>query len=860
MKLKTKFTLIVSIFVVTILLLTALFAFSHYKKTIAEMIAQQQFLMISALADEIDSKLLTAQQDLVDVGKSVPPDIMQNPGKAQAFLDSQPLLHRMFDNDTGFFTPAGKTFVESPYAPGRRGLDFSFREYIINTLKTKKPYISDPFMSSKPHKHPVIMLTVPLFDSKGKITGILAGSIDLMRDNFLGRISTLKVGKTGNFYMYATDGTMIMHPDRKRILVKQDRGLNRLFDMARDGFEGTGETATSYGMKAVTSFKRLKTKDWILAANYPQAEAYLPIQKVKGYFLIATIITVLVVFFVVSFVIKYLTNPLELFTRHIEELPQKTGDDRLLNIKTKDEIGTLSLAFNKMEVERKKAEEALRESEEQYRSLVNTLNIGIFRTAAVGGRFIQANPALANIHGYDSVEELLKVKVTDLWANPEDRKNYIDELRGNGYIRNKEFAFLKKDGTPILCLMTASAQYDENRNFKWIHGTVEDISEHKKLEEQLRQVQKMSAIGVLAGGVAHNFNNILTAIIGFGTMAKKRIKDDEITKEFIDEILLSAKRAAELTHGLLAFSRKDILLPKQVDLNDIVRKIHKMIGKIIGEDIELKTILVNGNLTVLVDESQMEQVLLNLVTNARDAMPDGGYLVIQTEEINIDEDYAEAHFFESLGEYAVLTVSDTGIGMDYKIRENIFEPFFTTKEVGKGTGLGLSMIYGIIKQHNGNINVYSEVGKGTTFRVYLPLVQTEEAISKPTETFPKGKGETIIVAEDDLQVRGIMKQLLKENGYEIIEAENGEEAARKFTENKSAVSLILLDVIMPVKNGREAYEEIKKLLPEIKAIFMSGYTDDVISRKGILEEGFDFISKPINPDTLMRKIRDVLDR
>jgi PAS domain S-box-containing protein len=510
---------------------------------------------------------------------------------------------------------------------------------------------------------------------------------------------------------------------------------------------------------------------------------------------------------------------------------------------------------------RKQAEDALRESEDQYRNLVNTINIGIFRTAAGGGRFIQANPALANIHGYDSVEELLKVQVTDLWANPEDRKNYIDELRGNGYIRNKEFTFLKKDGTPILCLMTAVAQYDENGNFKWIHGTVEDVSEQKKLEEQLRQSQKMEAIGTLAGGVAHDFNNILTAIIGFGAMAQKRVKDDEKTKEFIGEVLLGANRAAELTRGLLAFSRKQAIILKHMDLNAIVRKIKKMFGRVLGEDIELKTILANRNLPVLVDESQIEQVLLNLVTNARDAMPDGGYLVIQTEEINIDKGYAEAHFFESPGKYAVLTVSDTGIGMDLKTRENIFEPFFTTKEVGKGTGLGLSMVYGTIKQHNGNINVYSEVGKGTTFRIYLPLAQTEaEPISKPIETLPKGKGETIIIAEDEAQVRNIMKYLLQENGYMTIEAENGEDAVRKFKENRDTVSLIILDVIMPVKNGREAYEEIKGIEPGIKTIFMSGYTDDIISRKGILEEGFDFISKPINPETLMRKIGEVLGK
>ena len=401
----------------------------------------------------------------------------------------------------------------------------------------------------------------------------------------------------------------------------------------------------------------------------------------------------------------------------------------------------------------------------------------------------------------------------------------------------------------------------------YLHFAI-DISERKKaeaernkLEEQLHHAQKMESIGILAGGVAHDFNNILSAIIGYGYMAQTMLKKDAATGGYIQEILDAANRAAELTRGLLAFSRKQVIAPALADLNEIVRNIEKMLRRVLTEDIELRTDLHVGELPVMVDVGQMEQVLMNLATNARDAMPDGGHLIIQTDTVHVDRDYAKAHFSQNADTYAILIVSDTGVGMANGIKENIFEPFFTTKEAGKGTGLGLSMVYGIVKQHHGNIRVYSEVGKGTTFKIYLPLAQTKiEEFPATIHPLPKGEGETILITEDETQVRESIRLILQENGYKIIEAENGQDAVRKFKENRDSVSLILLDVIMPAKNGREAYEEIKGICPAVKAIFMSGYTDDIISKKGILEEGFELISKPINPDALIRKIRIILDR
>ena len=488
MKLKAKFTLIISIFIIILLGLIAFLAFSNYKKSIKETISQQQFLMVSQLADEIDSKLMTAQEHLIAVGEVTPKDILRSPEKAQAFLDNRPSLHLMFDNHLFLFTPSGKIFVESPYAPGRRGFDASFREYIINTFKTKQPYISDPYVSSQQHKHPAIMLTVPLFDGKGKITGILAGGIDLMRDNFLGRISTLKIGETGNLYLYNTDGTMIMHPDKTRILVNQPRGLNRLYDMARDGFEGTGETTTSYGLKAVSSFKRMKAKKWILAANYPSVEAYRPVRRAEQYFLVVTIAGIVAVFLIISFIIKYLIYPIELFTRHVEDLPQKIGDERFLNIKTKDEIGTLALTFNKMVTEIDKRS-ALERSEELYRTITEFATDFVFWRAP-DNKLVYVSENCEKFCGYTEEEFYASPELIETMIHPDDLTIWADHLRdvhSKGMHEQLELRIVTKNGQVRWIAHNCLPVYDRKGTYRGRRGSHSDTTERKQAEEALKK-------------------------------------------------------------------------------------------------------------------------------------------------------------------------------------------------------------------------------------------------------------------------------------------------------------------------------------------------------------------------------------
>ncbi|MFA6053961.1 MAG: response regulator [Thermodesulfovibrionales bacterium] len=385
--------------------------------------------------------------------------------------------------------------------------------------------------------------------------------------------------------------------------------------------------------------------------------------------------------------------------------------------------------------------------------------------------------------------------------------------------------------------------------------------ERERLLTQLLQAQKMEAVGQLAGGISHDFNNILTAMIGYGHLLKMKMKDDDPLRTYADNILSLSDKAANLTQSLLAFSRKRIMNPCPANLNEIIVRIDYLLSRIIGEDIHLQTMLSEEDLIVMADSGQIEQVLMNLATNARDAMPEGGFLSIGTEKIAIDNEFITEHGFGNEGEYALISLTDTGVGMDRETREKIFEPFFTTKEVGKGTGLGLSMVYGIIKQHEGFINVYSEPGMGTTFRIYLPLIEAKVEQIKPEAIQPIETGtETVLLAEDEETIREFIKKLLEEYGYKVITAVDGQTAINEFKAHQDKIQLMLLDVIMPNRNGKEAYDEIKKIRPDIKVLFMSGYPADIIHKQDIIEKGFAYVEKPASPTKLLRKIREVLGK
>ena len=387
-----------------------------------------------------------------------------------------------------------------------------------------------------------------------------------------------------------------------------------------------------------------------------------------------------------------------------------------------------------------------------------------------------------------------------------------------------------------------------------------DITERKSLEKQLQHAQKMEAIGTLAGGIAHDFNNILTAIIGYAHLLEMNMSKNDPLTAHLEGILSGADRAANLTRSLLAFSRKQEIELKPTELNKVIVNVEKMLRRLVREDIEFNTSLSNEELTVMADAPQIEQILMNFTANARDAIRENGMITIGTRLVELGMEFRVVHEFGEPGRYALLTFSDTGAGMDEQTRQRIFEPFFTTKEVGKGTGLGLSVAYGIIKQHHGFITCYSEPGRGTTFRVYLPLIFESVEVSKstPDGILPRGT-ETLLLAEDDAMTRKLSRLILENSGYRVFEAADGEEAVAQFIAHKDEIRLVLMDVIMPRMNGKEAYKRMEQIKPGIKVIFISGYTADIFQKEEIFKEGINFLSKPLMHKELFVAVRNLLD-
>ena len=506
-------------------------------------------------------------------------------------------------------------------------------------------------------------------------------------------------------------------------------------------------------------------------------------------------------------------------------------------------------------------EEAVKEAEGRYRAIFEGAAEGILVADMEIRRFRYCNPAICEMLGYTE-EELIGLVVTDI--HPKESLDHVlaeFEAQAHGdRLLAPNLPCLRKDGCVVYADVQTTSIVIDGRGCNV--GFFTDVTKRRQIEEQFRQAQKMEAIGTLTGGIAHDFNNLLSVIIGNAELLDEEIGKDDPKSKFLDEIKHAGHRATTLIRQLLAFSRKQIIQPEVINLNETIIDLEKMLGRIIGEDVDLEMIASPGLWLVSIDPGQVEQVIMNLAVNARDAMPKGGNLTIETANVNLDAGYFRDRGVESPpGPYVMIAVSDTGVGMDEQARLRAFEPFFTTKEKGKGTGLGLSTVYGIVKQNNGHIWTYSEPGQGTTIKIYLPRAK-EDTVTVKEEKAIEGslKGsETILLVEDDHSLRKLAKRVLAKFGYNVLDAKNGKEALRIFREYEGPIELALTDVVMPDMSGAELVKHLLPLKPDLKVIYMSGYTDNAIAHHGVLDRGINFVEKPFSAETLAGKVRKALD-
>jgi two-component system, cell cycle sensor histidine kinase and response regulator CckA len=518
-------------------------------------------------------------------------------------------------------------------------------------------------------------------------------------------------------------------------------------------------------------------------------------------------------------------------------------------------------AFVRDLTERKQAEEALARAHE-FR--IKALDSAILAVGALDreGRFTLVNHRLCEMVGYSEAELLsqhfsMVLPPDDL---PRITEQFYRTVQEGAVLERTETQIVRKDGKQITVAFGWSPLVEEGKIVGLV-GTGEDITERKRLEDQLLQAQKLESVGRLAGGIAHDFNNLLTAVLGYTELAAEEGDLNAHGQEFLHNVTQAAEKASDLTRQLLAFARRQVIEPKVVNLNDLIFSLDTILRRLIPESIALVTLPEEGLHAVKVDPGQFEQILVNLVINARDAMPQGGKITIDTQNVTLDAEYARHHEGVVPGEYAMLAVSDTGVGMEEGIRLHIFEPFYTTKEKGRGTGLGLATVYGIAKQAGGHIWLYSEPGRGTTFKIYLPrTTETPEAVPAAVQRAEPLRGsETILVAEDEAAVRALTVSTLRGRGYTVLEATNGEEALEIAKGREQEIALLITDVVMPKMSGKELAERLQALHPDLKVLFASGYTENTIVHHGVLEEGVAFLPKPFTPTILARKVREVLE-
>ena len=763
---------------------------------------------------------------------------------------------------------------------GVKGNDFSYRTFIQKQILKKEGYLEYEWKNPNEPQEKPKALYMSYFDPWDWI--ISASSyksefINLININdFKDRISRLTFGETGYSFILNSQGDIVIHPELSGNVIdmKGAKGFPIAREMVRlkKGYltYWWQNPSEAHPREKFIAFEYIPAFDWIVVSSSYTKEVFSSLYEIKKAFLMILALVFLVTGGVTLFISTTITKPLLEFIRQLENRHPDDWSSRL-DQQRQDEIGKLSASFNRfmdrLELYQQKLLSEIhvrKKAEQRHRLLAEVVeqsNQTILITDQEGS--VQyANQAFESNTGYSKDEIMginLIVYITD--RQQEGLYKYIWETLKSGKVWSDHLTNERKDGAIKEEDVTILPVKNPDGKIVNYAAIMKDLTQEKNLKRSLLQAQKMESIGRLAGGVAHDFNNMLGVILGHTELALLQADENHDLYSDLKEIQKAAKRSADTTKQLLAFARKDIISPKQIALNDTIESMLNMLRRLIGENIDLSWKPSAHLWPVKMDPSQIDQILANLCINARDAISGVGKLTIETKTKTFDQGYCKKQPGFVPGDFVMLAVSDNGCGMDKKILDNLFEPFFTTKEVGKGTGLGLSTIYGIVKQNNGFINVYSEPGQGSTFKIYLPRTSTDKNSDKNLpEKKPVARGtETILLVEDEPSILRMTRMMLERNGYSIISAASPSEALEKATQYSGSIDLLMTDVVMPEMNGRNLAVKITEFHPYIKLLFMSGYTAEVIGHQGMLDDGVAYIQKPFSMTDMTKKVRDVLD-
>ena len=728
----------------------------------------------------------------------------------------------------------GKIIYSLPYVDGTIGRDISNQVHIRQILKTHKPVVSDVFKAVQGFS--AIAIHVPV-SKNNEFKGTIAFLLSF--DNIARRyIENIEVGSSGYAWVISQNGMEISCPIPGHVgksVFQNCKDFPDIITMAQEMVKGKSGVTTYHfdqirEKKVVRAVKHaiympipLENTFWSIVVATPESEILSSLEGLKQR-LALIVVAILILSVVCTFV----------FVR----------------------AGVMVREQKKREILGK----ALEESEALYRALVETTNTG-FVIVGTKGEVIDANQEYVRLSGHAMLEEIRGRNIVEWTAEYHKEKSIkaVEQCLRDGFIHIFEVDYVNGEGniTPV----EVNGTVVTSDGVSQILALCRDIKDRKKLEAQLIQAQKMESIGRLAGGVAHDFNNVLSVIIGYAEMALDNVSPTNPLYHSLEEILKAGRRSADLTRQLLGFARKQIIIPRNLDLNDTVSGMLKMLHRLIGEDIDLVWIPGHDLWHVRIDPSQIDQTLANLVVNSKDAITGTGLVTIETKNIMIDDAYCNEHIECTAGDYVMLSVSDNGSGMSDEVVANVFEPFFTTKEVGEGTGLGLATVYGIAKQNGGFVEIQSQLGRGTTIMIFLPKAEKESAPvlqDKKKQDLPAGS-ETILLVEDDVSVLAMVKGVLEGLGYTLITASRPNEAISLAREHSDNISMVITDVIMPEMNGRELIQVLKSFMPQVKSLYVSGYTAEVIAHHGVLDPGVSFIQKPFSVQVLADKVRAIFD-